>query len=119
MLKFSELNNLLISNVIEMKASYDEICKGGDCSPHWLYDYHFVPYVIEQLEKGNERKLKKAFEVIEYIYAHGNRSCTYVATVSFAEHLCGMAYKKYREKIISLCGSKSKKVFTTILDEYP
>ena len=118
MLKYDELIDLLVSNIEGMKARYDNALDCfGDCElQHHMCDCEFVPYIIEQLEKGNERKLKRAFEVIEYIYAHGDRNCVYVANVSITETLCNLAHEKYGEKIISLCGPVSKEKFTRMLD---
>ena len=117
MLKYDQLNKLLISNVRDMKAAYDNLCDStGMCDPHWLYGSELIPYVIEQLEKSNDGILKRIFEVIEYIYAHGDRECIYVANVSIAEPLYDRAFDKYSEKIISLCGPVSRKEFVEMLD---
>ena len=116
MLKYDELNELLVLNFDAMKEAFDYFCTLGGCNTHGLYACEFVPFIIEQLEKGNDRELKRAFEVIEHIYAHGDRECLYVANVSIAEPLYNLAFDKYSKKIISLCGPVSRKEFAEMLD---
>ena len=117
MLKYSELNDLFLSKIKGMKEAHNDLCdNNGECDPDWLCACELVPNIIMYLEEGNDEALKPIFEVIEQIYAYGDRDCLYLANVSIAEQLYNSAYDDYADKIISLAGPASKKIFTAMLD---
>ena len=111
MIEEEELNSILMDEFEILKVAFDE--DGGyDDYPCSFYDEQFVPYIVKQLNEGNDKELEKIFKFIEMLFVEGDKHVVYVLDVSLVESLYFEPdFKKHRDKVFSLCGEKTRYSF--------
>ena len=108
MLKYTDANEILLTEFENLKTAFSEhenndlfILEDGCYS---FYEQVFAPYVIKQLDDGNEKELKKIFTFIEKLYREGDPDMRDLIGISIVEDFYyAPDYEQRKEKLFSLC----------------
>jgi hypothetical protein len=107
-----ELNQMLITEFPNLKNNYIEETswqEGDETGSHTVFGDVFTPYVVEIIDKCNEKELKNIFRFIEDILLLKDEYAEEVIALSVIESI--EVKIKNNKKIIEMLGEKTKYIF--------
>ena len=114
----TETSGLLANEFDKMKTALEEDKADLATIPSVYFLCHFVPYIVEQLDSGNESELKKIFAFIEKLLVEGDEDVEDIVICSVIEAIYfDYDFARYKDMIFSLCGKLTRKSFEEVAVE--
>ena len=109
---------VLLEEFVEMKVIHDDSnvdygCKDID---YYFFECYFTPFILEQMQLGNETALVKIFSFVERLFQFGDDDIKDLANVSIIESLYyDNVCSNFKPTLLKFCGSQTLQRFINCL----